>query len=190
MAKRKRKRSTFRESKRLRDPGPDEGGRWSPSPYALQHGHMVEVAPKQLGHELPKDSSFPKRITTQRVIDRYKAQGHITPAEWNAANFLWSMWIRAGGGAKVTAGYDPVVVNSSPSTDGIVAKRLDAAALVVSMLDDIPYRSRGCVRAVVLDDLTASEWARGRGYRGRDSERRGLDRLRAGLSALVEVFAY
>lgn len=187
---RRKSRSAKSKALRLYDPGPDEGGRWAPSPYALQHGHRIETAPKDIGSELPKDSQFPKRITTQRVIDRYKSQGHISEAEWNAANFLWSTWMKAGGSAKVSAGYDPVVVSSSPSTDGMVAKRLDAAALVVSMLIDVPYRSRGCVRAVVIDDMTASEWARGRGYRHHDSERHGLDRLRSGLQALVAIFAY
>ncbi len=178
-----------REAKRIADPGKDISGNFDVSPYAAR-GHIVEMAPKDLGKELPKESQFPKRINTQRVIDRYKAQGHITPAEWNAANFLWSAWMQSGGCAKVTAGYDPVVVNSSPNTDALAAKRIDAAALVVSMLSDVPYRSRGCVRAVVIDDITASDWARGRGYRHHDSERRGLKRLRTGLQALVAIFTY
>lgn len=188
MARRNRKRTKWREPKRLVDPGPDEGGRYSPSPFLLQHGHKVEAAPQEL--RTSKDSSFPKRITTQRVIDRYKAQGHITPAEWNAANFLWSTWMQAGASAKITASYDPVVVSLTPSPDNMLARKVDAAALMVSMLADVPYRSRGCVRAVVIDDMTAADWARCRGYRGHDSERVGLARLRAGLQALVAIFAY
>jgi hypothetical protein len=71
---------------RLVDPGPDEGGRFSPSPYLLQHGHSVEVAPQEL--RITKDSSFPKRITTQRMIDRYRVHGHITLVQWKAADIL------------------------------------------------------------------------------------------------------
>lgn len=178
-----------REAKRLADTGKDISGNFDVSPYAAR-GQRVVTAPKDIGKELPKESQFPKMIATQRVIDHYRDRGHISQAEWEAANFLWSVWVQAGGSSKMVAGYDPVVVSSSPSTDGMVAKRMDAAALVVSMLTDVPYRSRGCVRAVVIDDITASEWARGRGYRHHDSERHGLERLRAGLQALVGVFSY
>ena len=188
MAKRKRKTSSRLKPGRLRDPGPDEGGRFSPSPYALQHGHVVEVAPQEL--RITKDSSFPKRITTQRIIDRYRVHGHIDVREWQAANALWRLWCEAGREAKVASGYDPVVVSSSPSTDGMVAKRIDAAFQFVVVMAVVPYRSMGCVRAVVIEDWPASQWAHGRGYRGRDSERLGLARLRPGLSALADYFGY
>ena len=188
MAKRKRKRSTWRDTRRLVDPGPDEGGRFSPSPFALQHGHTVEVAPQEL--RITKDSSFPKRITTQRVIDRYRAQGRIEVREWQAANALWRLWVEAGREARVASGYDPVMVSSSPSTDGMVAKRIDSARQFVDVMRCVPYRSQGVVRAVVIEDWTASQWARGRGYGRDDSERLGLTRLRPGLSALADQFGY
>jgi len=186
MARRYRNRRS--KHGRIRDPGPDASGNYDVSPYAAR-GHLIEVAPKELRSN-PNSQAFPKRITTQRVIDRYRAQGHITPAEWNVAHFLWSAWVRAGGEARLTAGYDPVVVSSSPNPGALLARKMDAAALVESMLRDIPYRSRGCVRAVVLEDMTATAWARSRSYKGHDSEHHGLTRLRAGLQALVAIFAY
>ncbi len=176
-----------RDAKALEDPGADASGNYSPAPSSAR-GHTVERAHREARKS--QGSQFPKRITTQRVIDRYRAQGHITPAEWRAASFLWDAWVRAGAGARLASGYDPVVVSSSSSPGALLARQMDAAALVVSMLADVPYRSRGCVRAVVIEDLTAAEWARGRGFRHHDSEHHGLARLRAGLQALVAIFSY
>jgi hypothetical protein len=177
-----------KKRRRLQDPGPDEGGRFSPSPYALQHGHVVEVAPQEL--RITKDSSFPKRITTQRVIDRYRSQGHITLREWRAANYLWQLWCESGSNARLASAYDPVMVSSSPNLDGMIAKRVDAAAMFLDVIRCVPYRSTGCVRAVVIEDWSASQWARGRGYSRHDSEHHGLTRLRPGLSALADHLGY
>lgn len=177
-----------REAKALADPGPDEGGRMSPSPYALQHGHRVETAPKSLGKELPKDGAFPKRVATQRVIDRYKAHGHIDHLEWLAANRLWELWVSAGAEFRVCAGYDPVFIQASPSVDHIMAKRVDAAVVLNDIWSGLPRRSRGCVRAVVIEDMPAADWARMRGYGDRASKVHGMDRLRLGLQGLVGLF--
>lgn len=190
MARRRKSRSAKAKAMRMVDTGPDEGGRWSPSPWLLQHGHVVETAPKDLGGELPKDSAFPKRIATQRMIDRYRTHGHIDLREWRAANHLWTLWHEAGLNARLASGYDPVMVQSSKSTDGLVAKKVDAATMFVSVMAGVPYRSAGVVRAVVIEDWSASQWANGRGFVGRDSERHGLARLRPGLQALARILGY
>lgn len=188
MARRRKSRSARAKEARLVDTGPDASGRYSPSPYALQHGHMVEVAPKEL--RSTPDSSFPKRITTQRMIDRYRAHGHIDLREWQAANALWTLWHDAGLNARLASAYDPVMVQSSKSTDGLVAKKVDAATMFVAVMAGVPYRSAGVVRAVVIEDWSASQWANGRGFIGRDSERHGLARLRPGLQALARILGY
>lgn len=189
MGRRRKSRSAKGKGLRLVDPGPDEGGRYSPSPYALQHGHMVETAPKSLGSELPKDSAFPKRIATQRMIDRYFRAGHIEARQWKAADALWQLWCAAGLEASVVSRYSGMSGKGSSYTAPFEG-RADSAAQYLAAMSAVPYRCRGCVIHVVVTDWPASDWARGRGLRGRDSESHGMERLRAGLSALALHFGY
>ena len=181
--RRNQRRSAARASKRMRDPGPDPGGNFDVSPYAAR-GHVVEVAPKELRSN-PNSDQFPKRIVTQRVIDRYRAHGHITEDEWKVANRLWAFWVEKEMQAKTTSGYDPVMVQSSPSIDGRLAKYLDAALGFNRMMRAVPYHLKGVVRAVVVEDWPASDWARKRGIGHRDAKAYGMECLRAGLQALV-----
>lgn len=174
-----------RDAKRLRDPGRDVSGNFDVSPYMARE-HAVEVAPKSLGKELPTDGSFPRRVTTQRMIDRYKARSQLTLSQWKAANMLWETWNALGLEHRMAAGYDPVMVQTSPSKDGLIAKKVDAATQWNDALTVIPYRSRGVVRAVVVEDLSAGDWALRRGIRRDDSGRVGMGRLRAGLQALAD----
>lgn len=189
MARRRKSRSAKAKAMRMVDTGPDEGGRWSPSPWLLQHGHVVETAPKDLGGELPKDSAFPKRIATQRMIDRYRTHGHITPVQWAAASRLWELFHGAGWNPRITSGYSGKVDNET--THGAqLSHRIEAAELYLKAMMAVPYRAKGVVIHVVIIDAAASDWARVRGHSARDSARHGMDRLRAGLSALAKHFAY
>lgn len=178
-----------RDAKRLRDPGKDASGNFDVSPYAAR-GHQVAVAQKKLGAELPKDGSFPKRIETQRMIDRYKIRSQITLKQFRAAEFLLEAWQASGLEPSMVANYDPVNVSGNSTKDALIAKRVDAATTWVALIDMVPYRSRGVVRAVVVEDLSAGEWALARGYRRDDSGRIGMGRLRSGLSALVVHLGY
>jgi DNA-directed RNA polymerase specialized sigma24 family protein len=191
-SRRAEKRFKARAEKRaaeLRNCGPDETGNYGVNPYAAR-GHVVEVAPKELRSN-PNSSQFPKRIVTQRVIDRYRARGHITHAEWQAANALWELWCHAGLEAKVTSGYEPVTINAQANQDAKIAKRLDAVtALTVLLGDAVPYRCRGVVKAVVIEDRSASDWAKVDRRRSGDSKTHGLTRLRAGLQALAASLGY
>lgn len=184
-----------RDAERLADPGPDASGRFGVSPYLEQHGHIVRSTPKKLkraepGKVAPDDSAFPKRIITQRMVDRYLAHGHIADREWRAADALWRAWCAAELEAKVTSGYEPVTTSGTANQDHKIAKRIDGAREFLEAISAVPYRSQGVVRAVVVQDWSASQWARGRGYTGRDSESHGLERLRAGLSALAAFLGY
>jgi len=185
---RARARASAREEKaraRLRDIGPDQSGNYGVNPYAAR-GHKVEVAPKEL-RDNPNSQQFPKRIATQRMIDRYLAHGHITDAEWKAADAMWQAWVNAGLEARQCAGYDPdAVAGGRASTDGIVAARIDGATTMQTMLAQLPSRCRGVVRAVVIEDISASDWARERGHGDRASKSHGLARLSQGLSALAQ----
>lgn len=175
---------------RIVDPGKDIfSGKFDISPYAAR-GHQVAMAPKKLGPEIPKDGSFPKRIETQRMIDRYRVRSQITLKQFRAAEFLLSVWQASGLEPKMVAGYDPVGVPGSSTTDTLIAKRVDATMSWVALMEVVPYRSRGVVRAVVIDDQSAGAWAHQRGIRRDDSGRVGMGRLRAGLSALVEHLRY
>lgn len=189
MARHRKSRSIRqREASRLMvDPGVDASGRYDVSPFAAR-GHVIEVAPKELRSS--PDTSFPKRIATQRVIDRYRAHGHITDREWRAANAVWELWIGAEREARVTSGYEPAIMSSGTNQDGKIAKRIDAAVAFVEIMRIVPYRSQGVVRAVVIEDWTASDWARLRGKGTRDSKGHGLDRLRLGLQALAAFMGY
>lgn len=176
-----------RDAKLLADPGPDEGGRYSPTP-ASSRGHVVEVAPQKM--RVSKDSAFPKRIATQRMIDRYLRAHHITPAEWKAADRLWQLWCMAGLNSRVTATYSPNAGGGSGSRAAPFEAKSSAAQEYLLAMNAVPYHSRGCVIAVVVCDWSASSWARGRGLGQRDSERVGMERLRAGIAGLVRFFGY
>lgn len=184
-------RASAREEKaraRLRDTGPDQSGNYSVNPYAAR-GHLVEVAPKDLGKELPPHSQFPKRIQA-KMFDAYKARHHITEKEHKAAVAIWDAWTDAGLEAKVTSGYDPVMVQSSQDMDGRISKKVDGLQRLDALMKEVPYRCRGVVRAVVIEDRCASEWARVRGKGTRDSKGHGMMRLRSGLSALASFLRY
>jgi hypothetical protein len=185
-----KKRLSLAEAIGKRDRGRDAdldkpvGGNFGPT-AAAQRLHRVDVAPKSLDKLLPKDSQFPKRIVTQRMIDRYLAHRHISQDEWKAAEMLLQFWMDKEMQAKTTSGYDPVMVQSSPNMDGRLAKYLDAALGYTRLMKAVPYHCQGVVMAVVIEDRSASDWARRRGYGRRDSERLGMERLRQGLSALA-----
>ena len=191
MANRKKPKGTknarvaAKRAERLRNTGPDASGNFGVNPWSAR-GHVVEVAPKEL-RDNPNSQQFPKRIATQRMIDRYFAHGHISQAEHRAADAMWQAWVDSGLEARVCAGYDPDVVQGGrASTDGMVAARVDGANAMTGILQALPYRCRGVVRAVVIEDRSAADWARQRGYGRRDSERRGIVRLRSGLQALSQ----
>lgn len=178
-----------RDAKKLRDAGPDASGNFAPSPYAAR-GHDVAVAPKAMGKELPLDASYPKMVATQRVIDRYKARSQITLKQFRAAEFLLRTWMESGLEPNMAANYDPVQIPGSTTMDARIEKRVDATASWLSLMEAVPYHSRGVIRAVVIEDRTAGDWARQRGIRRDDSGRVGMGRLRAGLSALVDHLRY
>lgn len=179
-------RLAAKRAERLRNVGPDASGNYGVNPWAAR-GHIVEVAPKEL-RDNPNSQQFPKRIATQRMIDRYLAHGHISQAEWSAAAILWQAWMTSGLEPAIIAGYDRDRLSGHRrvSMDGLVSSRIDGAAAIVDIMGLIPVRCRGVVRAVVVEDIAASAWARKWGYSGRASERHGLARLTQGLSALAQ----
>ena len=181
----KRGRVAKKRAERLRGNGPDASGNYDVNPYSAR-GHVVEVAPKDLGPEVPKHSAFPKRIATQRMIDRYLAHGHISAVEHRAAESMWRAWVDAGLEARVCAGYDPDAVSGGGSTDGMIATRIDGADSMVGLMSLVPVRCRGVVRAVVIEDISAADWARRWGYGDRASKEHGLARLSQGLRALAQ----
>lgn len=173
---------------RIVDPG-RVAGKFSPSPYATR-GHRVEVAPKKLDKTLPKDSDFPKRVTTQRVVDRLERRGTISHAEHRAAEKLWEWWNLAMTGDRLVAAYEPVTVHTSPNSDRLVAKRMEAAEEYLALMGMVPYRCRGVVTHVVINDWDLSTWGRDRGFSSSHSTRRGGRLLSQGLSALARKLCY
>lgn len=176
----------YRDAKRLRDPGPDVSGNYDVSPFMLAKGHKAEVVDREL--RTGPDTSFPRRIATQRMIDRYMAHGHIDGDEWLAADKLWRLFVESGARFSDTANYSPIFIESTTDIDAIIAEKLDAATLLNGIWRELPWRSKGCVRAVVIEDRPASDWSQAAGYSVRQSKNHGMTRLRHGLQRLVELF--
>lgn len=177
-----------RDGKAMRDPGPDEGGRFSPSPYLMQHGHLAEVAPQDL--RTSKDSNFPKRITTQRMIDRYQVRGLITRRQWRAANRLWSTWRASGLDPKMTANYSADVVSGSGDPDARMVGKGDAVAEYLTSMAKLAGGQHSVAVHVVVWDCSANDWAVKRGHKQRVSEAIGMAFLRDALDVLASHFSY
>jgi hypothetical protein len=187
MARKRKHRRAAARAESLRTMGPDPSGRYGVNPYSAR-GHVVDVAPQEL--RIAKDSQFPKIVADQRMLDRYKAHKHITEREWKAGNALWELWVGAGNEARVTSGYEPVIMSSPANMDARIAKRIDSATAFLELMRIVPYRSQGVVRAVIIEDWSASDWARLRGFGDRDSKGHGLERLRQGLQALAAFLGH
>ena len=176
-----------RDGNRLRDPGRDASGNFSPSPYA-ERGHRIETAPREM-RDRP-DSQFPKRISTQRVIDRLLDRGVISALEWRAAKALWEAYCGAGEAARLVAAYSPISVHSTPDPDGLACMRIDAGGRYMALRAMIPARCLGVVIHVVINDWELSTW----GLRTVRSERarrqKGEMRISQGLSALARRLRY
>lgn len=176
-----------REAARLADPGKDASGKFRPSPM-LTRGHVVERAPRHLRTQA--DSLLPLQRITANRIGYYFAHKHITPTQYRAALWLRDLYDESGALPRMTAAYDPDAVRGSLDPGASLARQMDAAAMLDGVRKLIPYRARGVVWAVVIEDKRASEWAATRGCVHRDSERHGMARLRQGLQGLVRVLRY
>ncbi|MDP2377771.1 hypothetical protein [Reyranella sp.] len=181
-----------REGKRLADPGPDEGGRFSPPPVVRhQHGHIIEVAPKELDKELlPKFSQFPKRVTTQRMIDRYKAQGMLTVRQWRAGDRLWRIWRDSGRDPKLIGNYSPDVIRGATDPDAKMIGRTEAVADWENCRRLCGVLGFGVLVDVVIWDQSASDWAASKRTSRRDCATVGMAFLRLGLDTLAAHFRY
>ncbi len=178
-----------REAKRMADPGKDASGNFRPSPHAAA-GHIVEVAPKDLGSELPKDSALPERIATQRMIDLYKAQKFLTVRQWKSADRLWRIWRDSGRDPNLIGNYSPEVIRGATDAHERMIGRTDAVAeweecrrlsgvLGFSLLVD-----------VVVWDRSAADWAARKGHSVRDQATIGMALLRGTLDTLTAHFRY
>lgn len=188
MANRKKPKGTkfarlaARRAEKLRSGGPDASGNYGPNTYTARW-HVVEIAPKELRSN-PNSTQHPKRYPPP--IEWYKSRGLIDGKEYRAAEALLAARGDGCASAKVTAGYDPVMVQSSPDADGRMIQHIDGEATYRRLLEWVPSRCRGVVEAVLVGNMRASEWAQQWGWKGRASERHGLARLRQGLSALAQ----
>lgn len=176
-----------REAARLADPGKDASGKFRVSPM-LARFQVIERAPRHL--RATPDSQFPEQRITADRIGFYLAHKLITPPQYRAARWLRDLYDESGASPRMAAAYDPDAVRSSFDPGAAVARQLDAAAMLEGVKKLIPYRARGVVWAVVIEDRRASDWAKVRGYIHRDSERHGMARLRQGLQGLVRILRY
>lgn len=181
-------RLSMRKSKLMRD-HPDEGGRYSPSPYLVQHGHKVEVAPQDL--RTTKDSAFPKRILTQRRIDRYlHVDKVINSVQHKAGARMWSLWYATGLEPKMCANYSPDIVSGGGSPDGRLVGRIDAVEEYVTTMKKVSRVLVPVLVHVVITNGSAGDWARLKGYSARVSGSIGVAFLCEGLNELANQFGY
>lgn len=178
-----------REAKRMADPGKDASGNFGPSPYAVV-GHVVDVAPKDLGAELPKDSAFPKRITTQRMIDRYKAQGLLTARQWKAGDRLWRIWRDSGRDPNIIGNYSPDVIRGAADPDGRMIGRTEAVADWEDCRRLCGVLGFQVLVDVVIWDRSANDWALSKRHSAKLSRHIGMAFLRGGLDVLAAHFRY
>lgn len=178
-----------REGKRLADPGKDASGNFSPSPYAVV-GHVIGVAPKDLGTELPKDGSFPKRIETQRMIDRYRAQGLLTARQWKSADRLWRIWRDSGRDPNLIGNYSPDAIRGTTDPDAKMIGRTEAIADWEDCRRLCGVLGFGLVVDVVIWDHSAADWAARKGHSTRDQATIGMALLRGTLDTLTAHFRY
>lgn len=178
-----------REAKRMADPGPNESGNYAPSPYAAA-GHVVEAAPKDLGKEIPRNSAFPLRIATQRVIDRYRAQGFITAREHRAADRLLRIWHQTGRDPKLIANYSPDQVRASADPDARMVGRGDAMAEWDACTALTGVLGFELLVHVVVWDRPAGEWTTKKSMPDRRRMDFAMDMLRQNLDILARHFRY
>ena len=178
-----------REAKRMADPGKDASGNFAPSPYAAV-GHVVGVAPKDLGIELPKDGSFPKRIETQRMIDRYRAQGLLTARQWRSADRLWRIWRDGGRDPSLVGNYSPDVIRGTADPDAKMIGRTEAVAEWEDCRRLCGVLGFGLLVDVVVWDHSAADWAARKGHSTRDQATIGMALLRGTLDTLTAHFRY
>lgn len=178
-----------REAKAMADTGPDASGNFGVSPYAAR-GHVVEAAPKDLGNEIPKHSNKPDRIATQRVIDRYRAQGFITVRQWRAADRFWRIWRETGRDPCMSASYSPDQIRGSQDPDARMVGRSAAVAELDECRRLLGVLGFGCLTDIIIWDLPAGAWARTKRTSARDSAAVGMAFLRQGLDLLQTQFRY
>jgi hypothetical protein len=178
-----------REGKRMADPGPDASGNYAPSPYAAA-GHVVEMAPKDLGKELPRSSALPLRIATQRMIDRYRAQHFITARQHRAADRLLRIWHQTGRDPKLIANYSPDQVRGSADPDARMVGRGDAVAEWESCSKLTGVLGFELLVHVVIWDRPASEWTTRKSMPDRRRMAFAMDMLVQNLEILARHFRY
>lgn len=177
-----------RQMKALTDPGPDPSGNYSPSPLAAR-GHVIEVAPKDL--KASADSiSFPKRTATQRMIDRYKAQGLLTARQWRAGDRLWRIWRDSGRDPNLIGNYSPDAIRGAADPDAKMIGRTEAVADWEECRRLCGVLGFGVLVDVVIWDKAASDWAATKRTPVRDCATVGMAFLRLGLDTLAAHFRY
>lgn len=178
-----------REAKRLADPGPDESGNYSPTPAAAR-GHVIEIAPKDLGTDLPKYSAFPKRIATQCMIDRYKAQGLITSRQWRAGDRMFRLWRELGREPALTAGYSPDRIKAPADPDAKMVGRSDADAEIGLCRQLTGVLGFELIEHVVRWGRPAGEWKARKAMPDRRRIDFAMEMLRQNLEILARHFRY
>ena len=189
MARKRRNRAKQRraDARAVRDGGPDESGRYGISSYAAR-GHVVETAPRELRSN--PDSQYPKRITTQRILDRYLSGGLITEKQWKAGDRVWQLYVATGLMPNLTASYSPVFVDNVGDPEKRMIGREDATLQLMKTMTNIGGMGASCARFVIIEDGSAADWAKTKGCGNRTCGSVGMFVLRGALDDLIRIFGY
>lgn len=179
-----------RQAKALRDPGRDHAGNYDVHPHQLAHGHKAGLAPPDL--RASPESSFPRRIETQRYIDRCLVRGHLSRRQHQAAERFLSDWTATGRNSLVSVAYAPRLVDGGTMhPERRMIGRTGAVIEYEKAVAELGRLERACVQAVVIEDMTASDWARSRGVqREQSAQAVGTFTLRAALDTLSDHYGY
>ena len=146
-----------------------------PTPEFLDKVDVIEEDTERAGQKR-------MRVTNQRWLDIYLKKDVITYEHFMAASRLYSIWSAAGFRQSVTIKYDPLLVGYSSSD---MSERQSACIADYNKIaDKMGKITFSILRAVVIENYSASDWAR---YNKR-AKKAAPEFFRIALDELVDVF--
>lgn len=140
-------------------------------PERHQHGDTIRIEPADAA------GVFYRRVTTQTVLDRYRARNEISQRQFDAGAKLYAIW-RAGGAAqRVTALYEVRIKARREISD----RQAEMRHRITQVLRHMGPLA-GVLVHVCLCDAAARDWATARG----DAPQAGLAVLRLALDGLAD----
>ena len=123
---------------------------------------------------------------TQTNLQRYWRRKKITDRQYVAGEQLWLHYYYANLEAGVTGRYEDAPRSSSPDLQfSATWKQMDHRKAYMGAMNDIGYSSRQCLRAMVIEDQSAQDYALSNGQPERSAFEIGIFALQQSLEALA-----